>query len=289
MEVINGSDIAAEIRQQLKEENLREGISPLLAIIVVGDDKESLVYVGLKTSAVEATGGKNRLLQLDADIDREALLQKIENLNQDETVDGILLQLPLPQHLELYRDEFLKAIDPEKDVDGFNPENMGRLICGKPAFISCAALACMDIIRRAEFLASGKNAVLIGDSFDLIIPLAILLLKEGLKVTMIPEYEEEMSRGADILVVEKGLPQMVRGESLAEGSLVIDAGFHWHAGRSCGNVDKNSLVERELYLLPVPGGLGPVLIAKLMENLSIAARKNQLPRSQEGSIGKESL
>lgn len=274
MEIISGSDIAAEIRQRLKEENLKEGISPSLAIIIVGDDKESLVYVGLKTRAVDAIEGKCRLVQLDTEISKEALLQEIKYLNRDKNVDGILLQLPLPEHLEAYREEFLQAIDPEKDVDGFSPENIGRLISGKPAFVSCAALACMNIIRRAGLLAFGKNAVLVGDSFDLVIPLAVLLIKEGCKVTVIPDYEEESSRGIDILVVEKGLPQTVRAENLPDGSLIIDAGFHWDAGRTCGNVDKNSLADRDIYLLPVPGGLGPVLIAKLLENLSIAARKN---------------
>lgn len=274
MEVINGSRIAEEIRIRIKEEVEAAGLCPNLAIILVGDDKESLVYVGLKDKAISFIGGQTQLVTLDADTSRADLLSQIEKLNKDSKIDGILLQLPLPEPLQPYTNDFLAAIDVNKDVDGFHPVNQGRLFQGQPAFISCAALACREVISQVRGTARGKQAVLVGDSFDLIMPLAVLLIKEGCRVTVIPEMPvKDRLPSADIYVIEKGGPEMVQAEQIKAGSLILDVGFHWHINRVCGNMNRDSLADIEGQLLAVPGGIGPILIAKLVENLWAAAQK----------------
>lgn len=274
MELIDGRQLSDQIRQRLKEQVLAAGMNPHLAIILVGDDKENLIYVGLKDKAVSFIGGTARHIALRADITREALLEQIQQLNQDPEVDGILLQLPLPESLQPYTDEFLAAIDIDKDVDGFNPVNRGRLLYGHPRFISCAALGCLEVIRQYRGTAQGKKAVLVGDSFDVILPLSLLLVKEGGQVTVVPEMPDEAPLpDADIYVIEKGRPEMVQAHQIADGALVLDVGFYWHYDHSCGNVKRDALNSLEGHLLPVPGGLGPILITKLLENLYAAARE----------------
>lgn len=277
MEIISGTQIAQEIRQKVKERNEQEGMSPCLAMILVGGQKEDLHYVGLKEKAAAATAGKSRLLQLPADSSEQDLMAKIEELNQDEGVDGILLQLPLPAALQGKTDEILATIRPDKDVDGFSPINRGRMSGESPGFISCAALACLEVIERFYPSLAGKKAVLVGDSFDLIIPLATIMIKQACEVSILPSYKPEMAAEADILVVEQGRAGIVKAQSLPPGVLIIDAGFYWEAGGVCGNVDREDLEEQgiEARLLPVPGGMGPMLIAKLIENLAQAARQKR--------------
>lgn len=275
MKIISGTEIANEIKERLKQQNLQAGISPCLAIVLVGDDKESMVYVGLKQKAVAAIGGKCEFINLTGDVTREELLDSIAALNNDPGVNGILVQLPLPQGLNEYRDEVLQAIKPDKDVDGFNPRNRGLLMGGTPDFISCAAIACMDIINRTVNNLEGSKAALIGTSFDVIQPLGILLNQESCIVNLVPNYAAEYVGDCDIVVVEKGDPLTAKGEHFKDGALVIDAGFHWHNNHTCGNVDRDSVGNVNGSLLPVPGGMGPLLIAKLMENLCTAARRSK--------------
>lgn len=269
---ISGTEISQEIRRSLLEANAGDGISPVLAIMLVGDNKDSMIYVGLKEKAVQAIGGQARLLCFPKSVSKEELIDQIVKLNADESVDGILLQLPLPEHLEGYVEEILSTIRPDKDVDGFSPVNRGLLSGSTPGFVSCAALGCLEIIDRRLPSLQGKKAVLVGDSFDLIIPLSTLLIKRGCQLTILPEYEPRLIKGADILVIEKGEAKIVKGEHIEPGLLIIDAGFYWDANGSCGNVDRKSVEPAEGHLLPVPGGLGPLLITKLMENLTRAAR-----------------
>ncbi|WP_054692696.1 bifunctional 5,10-methylenetetrahydrofolate dehydrogenase/5,10-methenyltetrahydrofolate cyclohydrolase [Syntrophomonas palmitatica] len=275
MQIISGMEIAQEIKQSLRAANEKENICPVLAVILVGEQEDSLVYVGLKEKAADYIHGRLRLVRLDAEIEKETILQTINELNRDDGIHGIILQLPLPDKLEPWREEILTAIIPEKDVDGFNPYNRGRLFTASRGYASCAASGCLEVIRRVYPAYREKNIVLVGDSFDLIMPLAVLLIKDNAQVRVIPEYKPDLPGEADILVIEKGAPQVLTGEHLTKALLLIDAGFYWHSGTSCGNVDKDSVVNNEGYLLPVPGGLGPILIAKLMENLCIAARGGQ--------------
>ncbi|MGI5911711.1 MAG: tetrahydrofolate dehydrogenase/cyclohydrolase catalytic domain-containing protein [Syntrophomonadaceae bacterium] len=274
MEIINGNQIAKEIKESLRDANKKDDIKPVLAIIVVGGRKEDLVYVGLKEKAVTSIGGKTRLIALPEYCSKQALLNTIGELNQDQGIDGIIVQLPLPGNLEQDTEEILTAIKLEKDVDGFNPVNRGRLAGNKPEFVSCAALGCLEIIDRVYPCLQGKKTILVGDSFDVTIPLAILLLKRQYPVSIYPYYQDNLVNQADILVVEKGTPHIIKGSDIEGTPLIIDAGFYWDSGTSCGNVDRKSVANCQGYLLPVPGGLGPLLIAKLCENLSRAARRN---------------
>lgn len=277
MEIINGPLIAQEIRQGLKERNELEGISPYLAMILVAGQKEDLHYVGLKEKAAAATGGRARLIHLPEETSLQELMANITGLNRDGQVDGILLQLPLPAALEEHTDEILAEIHPDKDVDGFSPVSRGRLSGDRPGFVSCAALACLEVIERFFPSLAGKKAVLVGDSFDLIIPLATILLKKACQISVLPSYEPGLALGADILVAEKGRAGMIQGEGLSPGVLIIDAGFYWGDNGVSGNIDRGALQERGISarLLPVPGGMGPILIAKLMENLARAARQKR--------------
>ncbi len=271
MELISGTAIAEEIRTTLGARNQANDLSPNLGIILVGDNEESMLYAGLKEKAARSISGRTSIIELPADISKKALLEAIAAANDEPSIDGIIIQLPLPDHLAPFQDEFLEAVKGEKDVDGFNPSNRGRLIGGEPAYISCAALACMEVIDRYIDEPAGKQAVLVGDSFDLILPLFILLIRKGCNVQVISGYQQELVQEADLLVVEKGTAGMVKGEHLRDGMLVIDAGFHWQNGKTLGNIDKDSVGELQGHLLPVPGGTGPLLIAKLMENLCRAA------------------
>ncbi len=275
MKIISGSEISREIQNNLRESNEKNSLKPCLAIIIVGDNKEDLIYVGLKNKAAASIGGQARLIQLAKDVDKEELLNHIYKLNNDNEVDGILLQLPLPAHLEKDREEILAAIHPAKDVDGFCPANRGMLSGDNPGFISCAALAAMEVIERCHSDLTGKKALLIGDSFDLIIPLAVILIKKGCQVTVSPNYEAPLIRARDIVVIEKGEAGIVRGEDIDAGTIIIDAGFFWDNNKVCGNVNREKAESYDFSLLPVPGGIGPLLIAKLMSNLTQAASSSR--------------
>lgn len=273
MEILNGSEIANEIKLRLKQENERKNLVPSLVVIVVGDDKESLVYAGLKEKAAEFIGGKCQLDLLPASISREKLIKHIEDLNRNNEIDGVLLQLPLPGELEQFTEDFLSTIDPAKDVDGFNPGNRGRLYQGQAPFISPAARACMEVINRTKGSLSNWQITLVGDSFDLIIPLAIVLTKQGSRVSIIPDYKKANLPASDIYVIEKGDPLVFNDQHIKAGALVIDAGFHWNQGKVCGNVNRDKMGELSGHLMSVPGGIGPILIAELMNNLCQAANR----------------
>jgi methylenetetrahydrofolate dehydrogenase (NADP+)/methenyltetrahydrofolate cyclohydrolase len=273
MNIISGKTIADEIKSRVKESNAQAGISPCLAVIDVGDNEENALYIGLKKTAVDSIGGNTRTIKLPADTTRETLLEQIKNLNFDSEIDGILLQLPIPETLEPFREEFLEAIAPYKDVDGFTPHNRGLLMGNEPGFISCAALACMDICNRYMSPLNKKRVLLVGDSFDVIQPLALMFIKGKCDVTVIPHYYSDAMKDVDIAIIENGTPLMVKGEGLKAEVLLIDAGFHWFDGRTCGNIDRDAIAKADGHLLPVPGGMGPLLIAHLMKNLSQAACK----------------
>ncbi|MGI6435118.1 MAG: tetrahydrofolate dehydrogenase/cyclohydrolase catalytic domain-containing protein [Syntrophomonadaceae bacterium] len=272
MQIISGAQIAAEIKAQLYRENQALGLCPTLAVILVGADQDSQVYVELKQKAAASIGGHCQVIGLAADISVSALFAEIKRLNDDEQVHGIILQLPLPPGLQTRQDDFLAAIRPDKDVDGFNPLNRGLLIGGRPLFTSCAALACLEVVNRYISDLPGRRAVLIGDSFDLVLPLAAMLVEQGCEVEIRPVWTANGPIKADVLVAEKGGPDMIGAAELTAGMLVIDAGFYWEKNGVKGNVNKEEVAKLMGTLLPVPGGMGPVLIAKLMQNLSRAAR-----------------
>lgn len=272
MLMVSGRQIAAEIKAQVYLENQSLGLRPSLAIILAGADQESKLYVELKQKAVAGVGGYCRMVNLPADTGAAALLDEIKRLNEDDNIHGIILQLPLPASLQDRRDDFLAAIRPDKDVDGFNPHNRGLLIGGRPLFTSCAALACLEVINRYIPDLAGRQALLRGDSFDLILPLAAMLAGQGCEVRISPVWKADERIKADILVAEKGGPDTIGPDHLTAGMLAIDAGFYRGENTIRGNIDKKKVAALEGILLPVPDGMGPVLIAKLMQNLSYAAR-----------------
>lgn len=273
METISGAQIAGEIKTRLRNENNREGLTPCLAVILVGSQEDSAMYVRLKEKAMLDVGGRFCLEMLPETAHHDALLELIERLNRDDTVDGIILQLPLPEHLEPLREIFLKAIDPLKDVDGFHQENRGSLIGGEPAYTSCAALACLDVIERYAQPLQDKRVLLVGESFDLIMPLTLLLLKARCLVTIVPQLPGDCLENCDIAVVEQGEAGLIKSLRQNGPSLLLDAGFYVTPQGLQGNADRERLSRYSVRLLPVPGGLGPILIAKLMENVSLAAKR----------------
>lgn len=266
--LVKGGDIAQEIKDGLKAKVIASGLQPRLAVILVGEDEESRHYVGMKQKAVVAIGGDCEVFNVPSNTSAQELLARIEELNRDPGINGILVQLPLPGKLEERQNDVLASVSIAKDVDGFHPFNQGQLFTASARFISCAALACMEMVDR-HIQVKERHAVLIGNSFDLIQPLALMLIAKGSRVQVIPDVRgwEAAARGADLLVVEKGQPRMVTGDHVKPGAFVIDAGFYWEAGRVCGNVDTESVTGRAGWLAPVPGGMGPILIAKLLENL----------------------
>lgn len=273
MQIINGKSWADDILSTLNEANKTEGLQPQLAILDVGENPYNKRYIGLKKKAATAVGGSARVSELGQDTPREEVLACIESLNLDPGIDGILLQLPLPDHLASCQEELLAAIDPAKDVDGFSPHNLGLLMNGDPDYISCAAMACLDVSRRYVGPLRGKKVLLVGDSFDLVRTLAISFIREGCILTVIPTYEGSALTDCDVAIIEKGAPLTVTAEGIKDDVLLIDAGFYWEDGRTCGNIDPPRLEAVAGYLLPVPGGMGPLLVAHLMINLSRAARR----------------
>jgi len=272
--VIKGSEMAAIIKGRLQREVEGSYPKPQLAILLVGDDEESHRYVRLKKKAVEEIGGQCLIINLPHGATLLELQKQISELNMDASTHGVLVQLPLPGPLRAEQETVLASLNVGKDVDGFHPFNRGKLLGGHPSLVSCAARACLDIITEC-LDPKGLLAVLVGDSFDLIQPLSLLLMARGCQVWVVPETRnwEEAAAKADILVVEKGEPLVVKGSHVKPGALVIDAGFHWQEGQVCGNVDHGSVTGKARWLVPVPGGIGPLLIAKLLENLVTAYRE----------------
>ncbi|MDO4540910.1 MAG: tetrahydrofolate dehydrogenase/cyclohydrolase catalytic domain-containing protein [Syntrophomonadaceae bacterium] len=275
MEIISGRELSSEIRDELKRENELEGIRPVLAIINVGDDKANLLYIGLKQNAMSHIGGQAEVAMLDWKVSRHELLAKIEAFNHHPGVHGILLQLPLSPELEPHREELLAAIRPDKDVDGFTPFNRGALLGGRPYYVSCVAQAAMEMIERCRGEVKGCTALLAGDSFDLIQPLTLLLMRAGAEVTVLPEWREDIVTDCQVVVVEKGGWNCVRPEQLSVDCLLIDNGYYFDpTGKLSGNVDKDTMLGSELrgWLVPNPGGLGPLLVTRLVRSVHQAAR-----------------
>lgn len=273
MEIISGKMIADELTSTLKAANIADGIEPCLVILDIGDNPDNKRYIGLKTKAASAIGGTTRILSMPGEVPKKQVLDQISALNQDPNVHGILLQLPVSESLQPHQDVLLAAIDPAKDVDGFTPHNLGMLLSGEPLYVSCAAMACLNVCRRYAGPLPGKRILLVGDSFDVIQSLAIILIKEGCNVMVTPEYDSSYLPNSDIAIIEKGAPGIVKASNVKEGALLIDAGFYWADGRTCGNIDKSQMGGINGYLLPVPGGMGPLLIAHLMDNLCRAASR----------------
>ena len=275
-QLIDGAAIAVNVREQVRQraEALRaKGIIPSLAVVLVGEDPASQIYVRNKIKASAQAGIESSHITLPADVTREVLLATIRQLNDDARVHGILVQLPLPPHLDAR--EVINLIDPAKDVDGFHPSNAGALFTGAPRFVPCTPLGVMTLIGTTGVALRGARAVVVGASNIVGKPQAMLLLQAGATITICNSKTRDLgaiTREADVLVVAVGRAKMVTGDMVKPGAVVIDVGMNRLAdGRLCGDVDFASAREQAGWITPVPGGVGPMTIAMLLSNTLDAA------------------
>ena len=280
MELINGKELAKKIRGELKLEvdNLREnGIIPKLAVIMVGDDKASEVYVRNKSKACNEIGIEFEEFLLDSNIKQEELIDLIKKLNNRKDVYGILLQSPIPEHLNIR--EAFDTIDYRKDVDGFNPINIGKLAIGEDAFISCTPYGVIKMLEEYNIEIEGKRAVVIGRSNIVGKPLIQCLLNKNATVTICHSKTKniaEITKEADILIAALGKPKFVKENMVKENAVVIDVGINRNEeGKLVGDVDFENVSKKVSYITPVPGGVGPMTIAMLMNNVVKATKMQE--------------
>ncbi len=276
--IIDGKMLASKIRQELKEEvnKLKEkSIYPKLAVIMVGNDKASEVYVKNKSKACNEVGIEFEEFLLKEDTTMEELLQLIENLNNRKDVYGILLQSPIPKHLDIRK--AFNFISYKKDVDGFNPINVGKLLIGEDSFVSCTPYGVIKMLEEYNIEIEGKNAVVIGRSNIVGKPLAQCLLNKNATVTICHSKTQNLSnitKQADILLVAMGKPKFVTADMVKAGATVIDIGINRNKeGKLVGDVDFDNVAPKVKYISPVPGGVGPMTIAMLMNNVVKAAKQ----------------
>lgn len=278
MKLINGKELAKKIREGLKNEVIKlkkRNINPKLAVIMVGHDKASEVYVRNKSKACQEIGIEYEEFLLEATITQKELMDLINNLNERKDVHGILLQSPIPEHLDIR--EAFNTIDYRKDVDGFNPINVGKLSIGEDCFISCTPYGVIKMLEEYNIPVEGKRAVIIGRSNIVGKPLLQCLLNKNATVTICHSKTkniEEITREADILVAALGKPKFVKENMVKAGAVVIDVGINRNEeGKLVGDVDFENVSKKASYITPVPGGVGPMTIAMLMSNVVKAARK----------------
>lgn len=266
--IIDGKKIAAGIREKLKQKIAALPSAPQLAIVLVGNDEPSLIYVRNKQKAAAQIGLLSQLHHLDENISEEELLKIIAQLNADSEINGIIVQLPLPKHLNTNR--IINAISPLKDVDGFHPYNTGMLQNNeKPYFIAATPLGVMQLIKSVSPNLSGKNVVLIGASLIVGRPLATLLLNQECTVSITHAQTrkiKELTSKADILVAACGVTKLVKADWIKENAILIDVGINRENGKLCGDIDFEDVKEKALAITPVPGGVGPMTIAMLLSN-----------------------
>ena len=276
--IIDGNKIAQEIRHEVRKQALalkeKTGIVPGLAVVMVGEDHASLVYVGRKAKACAEVGFLSREFKLPADTSEAKLLSIISKLNADQLIHGILVQLPLPKHI--HTDKIIAAIDPHKDVDGFHPYNVGGLVSGNPLFVPCTPRGIMELISRTGIELTGKEAVVVGRSNIVGKPIALLLLAQNATVTICHSRTKDLpavTRRADVLIAAVGKAEMIKAGMVKEGVVVIDVGVNrLENGKLAGDVAFTEVAAKASYITPVPGGVGPMTIAMLMKNTLDAAR-----------------
>lgn len=270
-QLIDGKAISTALKEELKLKvgALKEqGIEPCLAVILVGEDPASTVYVNNKKKACEFIGIKSLSYELAESTTEEELIALIEKLNEDDKVNGILVQLPLPKHIN--EDAVIRAISPKKDVDGFHPESVGKLCIGQKGFVSCTPAGIIELLKRSNVEIEGKECVIIGRSNIVGKPMSLLMLRENATVTVCHSRTKnlkDVAKRADILIVAIGKPKMITSEYVKEGAVVIDVGIHRLEGKKlCGDVDFDDVASHTSAITPVPGGVGPMTIAMLMKN-----------------------
>ncbi len=276
-QILDGKALAAEIRSEVKTQVAalaEKGVSTALAVILVGDDSASQVYVRNKIKACADTDIRSLEFRMPAETTQQQLLAKIAELNADENVDGILVQLPLPKQINA--DAVISAIDPAKDVDGFHVANAGALVTGKQGFVPCTPFGVMRLIEKSGVDPRGKSAVIVGRSNIVGKPMALLLLAADATVTVAHSRTPDLcavTRNADILVAAVGRAKLIKADMVKPGAVVIDVGMNRDEnGKLCGDVDFSEVKAIAGSITPVPGGVGPMTIAMLMQNTALAAQ-----------------
>lgn len=271
MNIINGKEISNQIKEEIKEQVLElkeKGVEITLAVIQVGNNPASTVYVNNKKKACEFCGIKSLSYELEEDITENELIRLINDLNNNDAINGILVQLPLPKHID--ENKILNEINPKKDVDGFHPMNVGNLNIGQKSFVSCTPAGVIELLKRSNIEISGKECVVIGRSNIVGKPMAALLLQENGTVTICHSKTKdlkEITKRADILVVAIGKPKFITSEYVKDGAVVIDVGIHrMDNGKLCGDVDFDDVSTKCSAITPVPGGVGVMTVTMLMKN-----------------------
>ena len=278
---IDGKAFSQVILEKIREEHnqLKEkyGKQAGLAVVIVGNNPASQVYVRNKMKACENVGFYSENIELDENISEKELLQEIDKLNKNDRINGILVQLPLPAHINELK--IIDSISPEKDVDGFHVANIGKMVIGdETGFLSCTPYGIMQLLEEYKIEIAGKDAVIIGRSNIVGKPMALMLIQKGATVQVCNSRTKDLRKklnDADIIIVAAGVPKLLKKEDVKEGAVVIDVGINRVDGKICGDVDYEEVAERASYITPVPGGVGPMTIASLIKN-TFKSYKNSL-------------
>ena len=277
--IISGRDVAEKILTT----NLRERvellkskkITPKLVVVLVGEMKASASYVAQKEKFAGKAGILSEVMRFDNTITEEEILKQIENINIDKSIHGVIVQLPLPEHISVAK--VLNAIDPSKDVDGFTPNNVGKLFLGEDTLVSCTPKGIMSMLDSINIDLTGKNVTVIGRSNIVGKPVSILCQQKNATVTMCHSKTKDLNAklaDADVIIVAAGVPKFISGDQIPEGAIVIDVGIHNIDGKLCGDVEFESACEKASAITPVPGGVGPMTVCALIENTIIAAERS---------------
>ncbi len=286
MILIDGNKVAAEMKQEIAEEVKKiinnGGKAPHLAAVLVGHDGGSETYVAYKIKDCEAVGFKSSLIRYEDDVTEEELLAKIEELNNDDDLDGFIVQLPLPKHIS--EQKVIEAINPKKDVDGFHPANVGRMVIGLPSYVSATPFGIVELLKRYKIETNGKNCVIVGRSNIVGRPLSVLMSQKAVNATVTVAHSrtenlEEVCRNADILIAAIGVPEFVKGNMVKKGAVVIDVGttrvksdLTKSGWKLKGDVLFEEVAEKCSYITPVPGGVGPMTRVSLLQNTLLSAK-----------------
>lgn len=277
MKLISGKEVSQIVKDEIKKETqqlLEKQIKVKLAVVIVGDDPASHIYVRNKKKACEYVGFESVEYALPEDTAEDELLEIIDKLNEDETVNGILCQLPLPKHID--EKKVINAISPLKDVDAFHPVNVGKIMIGDYDFLPCTPAGIMRLIESTGYDVNGKDCVVIGRSNIVGKPMSMLMLQKNATVTICHSRTSNINekiKNADIVIAAVGIPEFVKGDMVKDGALVIDVGINRKEdGKLCGDVDFDEVSKKASYITPVPGGVGPMTIAMLMQNTLKAAK-----------------
>ena len=276
--VISGREVAetiltTDLKNKVLELN-KKNIKPKLIVMLVGDMKASASYVAQKEKFAVKAGIESDIMRFEATVTEEEILTQIDNINNDKSIHGVIVQLPLPDHISVTK--VLNKIDPSKDVDGFTPTNVGKLFLGEDTLVSCTPKGIMQMLASTGTNLSGKNVTVVGRSNIVGKPVAILCLQQNATVTICHSRTKDLNSklaDADVVIVAVGIPKFINGDQIPEGCIVIDVGIHNIDGKLCGDVDFESASQKASAITPVPGGVGPMTVCALIENTIIAAER----------------